>query len=137
MPRAMVHRRLAVLLLLVALLAPAAPVAAQSTPFAPLPQAPQEPAPQPVRPTSLQDDDLSAGQTILILVAAGAILGGIAWFVIRDAHGRAPVDERPRRGAPGAEGGDTRQRSSEEHRKAKERSRAAAKRARQARKRNR
>lgn len=120
-------------LLVAALLALPAGAQAQS-PFAPLPQPRQEPPPAPTVTNPRDDDGLTAGQTILILVAAGGLLSGIAFMVVRDARNRAPVVERD--GRLVADDAESRQRSHEEHRKAKARNRAAAKRARAARKKN-
>ncbi len=74
---------------------------AQGNPVAPLPPAPTQPAPAPAAP---DDDGLSTAQQILLLGAAGALLGAIALVIVRDARRRAPVkeaakEERPARSA--------------------------------------
>ncbi|WP_205698251.1 hypothetical protein [Conexibacter sp. SYSU D00693] len=123
----MVVRRLCVLLALLGALALPATAAAQSNPFQPLP-APQQPAPEPL-PVDDEDDGLGVTETLLIVLAAGCLIGGIAWFVVRDARGAAPVDSDHDRREDAAG-----HRSPEHQRKAKQRARAAGKRARQARK---
>jgi hypothetical protein len=107
--------------------------AAQSAPFAPLPQpqqqAPPPPAPLPTNP-SAGDDGLAVWQQVLILGAAVALIGAIAWLIMRDAHRAAPVDTHPRPSDQPKLSAHERER-----RRRKERDRAKA--ARQQRKRNR
>lgn len=94
-------RRSAIILLaLGALIAPAtAGAQTGGSPFAPSPSAPAQPAPsppvqqapQPIVDDTSSDDGLSKGQEILIFAVGLALLGGIAWFIVRDAHAAAPV----------------------------------------------
>ena len=125
-----------VLTALVLLLA-AAPAAAQQDPFGPIPQAPQpsEPAPAPSNPNANDDDGLSGLESALIGLAAAGLIAGLAWFILRDARRRAPVEAgKPVTGEVTA-GRHPGSRPTKQQRKAQ--SRAKARRARQARKRTR
>jgi len=103
------------------------PAAAQ---FGPLPPAPEPvPAPQPA-PSSTEDDGLSTAQQLLLFGAGIALIGVIAWVIMRDAKRSAPVAERP------AEG-DERKPSTRERERQQRQRRDKAKAARQQRKRNR
>jgi hypothetical protein len=78
----------------------AAPAAAlgQSDPFGPIPQAPQQQPTQTQPPSSSIDDSsgISNTQLLLIALAGAALLGGIAWAIVRDARQAAPPDARDR-----------------------------------------
>jgi hypothetical protein len=121
--------------LLICLFALALPLGAhaQSSPFAPLPPATTTPAPTPTvtNPNAPADDGGLAGwQQLLIVGAGGFLLLGIAWAIVRDARGVAPV--------VGSETQlESRERSEAEIKRRKAKNRAAAKRSRAARKRNR
>ncbi len=121
-----------VALLAVSVLVGLSPAAgAQSNPFGPLPPTPQEPPPAPAPVTRDDDGDgLAKWQQVLILVAAVAVLGGIAWAIVRDAHRAAPVDAKPRPT-------DERPPSARERERRQQRARERAKAARRQRKRNR
>ncbi|HEX2087198.1 MAG TPA: hypothetical protein VHF89_16065 [Solirubrobacteraceae bacterium] len=70
----------------------ALPAAASGQAFDPLPP-PQSPQPQTVvEEANAEDDDgMSATQQLLIGLAGFALLGGIAWLILRDARGAAPA----------------------------------------------
>ena len=92
-------RRLSIVLAALLLsLAPAPLAAAQGGPSvpAPLTQDQSPPPPQPVNSNAADDGGLSTLQLVLIFGSAMAILGAIAWLILRDAHRAAPVQERPR-----------------------------------------
>jgi len=93
-----------VLLLLIGLAAPAA--AQQGEPFdpgdSPLTPAPQQPAPPPPEPLEPDDGGLEGWQIGLLLGATVALLGGIAFSIVRDARRSAPVD-RDEGPSPGEE----------------------------------
>ena len=86
----MTVRLLALLLVCSALLAPASALA-QSDPFGPVPQAPQPQAPPPAADDD-EDEGLTRTQTVLIGLAAIALLVGIGWAIARDARQAAPGD---------------------------------------------
>ena len=136
--------RLTTFLCLLALLAPPAALASHegqtgqpNNPFGPIPQAPPEQQAPPegeetVNPFE-QDEGISDRQQLLILLAGGIMVIGIAWFIIRDARRSAPVDVHrgPEEGGTVSKGTRTpkKQRVSQ--------GRAKAKQARQSRRRNR
>ena len=129
--------RLTTLLCLLALLAPAG-ASAQDNPFGPIPQAPPEQAPPPEDDDDNQnafgeDEGISDRQQLLIIIAGGLMVLGIAWFIVRDARRSAPVVEHrgPEEGGTVSKGTRTpkKQRVSQ--------GRAKAKQARRARRRNR
>jgi len=130
--------RLTIILLLLAFLAPAGALA-QDNPFGPIPQAPpQQTAPpedEDDNTNSAFDDDegLSDRQQLLIVLAGGIFVLGIAWFILRDARRSAPVAEHR-----GPEEGGTSSKGTRPPKKQRvSQQRARAKQARQARKRNR
>jgi hypothetical protein len=133
-PSRAVTARLAVLLLVWAQLALPAAALAQGSPFAPIPQAPPQ---QTAPPEDVEDDDgdegLSETQQLLIAVAGIALLGGIAWAIVRDARRAAPVEAR----SPATDSGERTKGSRTPPKRRVEQNRARAKTARQARKRNR
>jgi len=88
-----------------------------------------------------QDTGLSALQIVLIFGSAIGLIAFIAWFIVRDAHSAAPVDERgPSKataaGAPRAPG-EPKNKSAREREREQARKRNKAKAARNQRKRNR
>ena len=121
--------RIAALLIVLSLAAPAAALA-QSSPFTPQPPAAGDTQTQttPVTISNSQAADnggiSGAGKAAIIAVGA-LLLAGIAWLIVRDARGRAPVVE--------TEAGPKGTMSPQRHARA----RAKAKRAKQQRKRNR
>jgi hypothetical protein len=129
--------RLTILLALLALLAPAGALA-QDNPFGPIPPAPpQQTAPpegeETESPFADQDEGLSDRQQLLIVLAGGIFVVGIAWFILRDANRTAPVEHHRT-----AEEGGTASKGTRPPKKQRvSQSRAKAKQARQARKRNR
>jgi|HigsolmetaAR201D_1030396.scaffolds.fasta_scaffold18869_1 hypothetical protein len=127
-------KRLAVIACLLALALPAA-AAAQLSPFGagpqdmPVQRSPQQPAP--AQSLALREDEgMPAWQQVLFIGIGVALIGGIAWVILRDARSRAPVEE-----APGRD--EARLRREEERRRRKQRARERARRARRSRKRNR
>jgi len=120
-------RRVAALIVVLALgLAPCAPAVAQ---LGPLPPAePSAPAPPPA-PATTRDEGLSTLQQLLIFGAAAALIGAIAWVIVRDAKRSAPVQER-------SQSAD-RKPSAREREHAQHQRRSKAKAAKQQRKRNR
>ena len=87
-------RRLAALIVVLALgLALCAPAVAQLGPLPPA--APPAPAPAPA-PATTKDEGLSTLQQLLIFGAAAALIGAIAWVIVRDAKRSAPVQQRSR-----------------------------------------
>jgi hypothetical protein len=58
------------------------------------PLAPVQTQPQPAPSTPTGDDGLSSTQQLLIACAGLVLLFGIGWAIVRDAHRRAPVDDR-------------------------------------------
>ena len=120
-------RRVAALIVVLALgLAPYAPAVAQ---LGPLPPAePSAPAPPPA-PATTKDEGLSTLQQLLIFGAAAALIGAIAWVIVRDAKRSAPVQER-------SQSAD-RKPSAREREHAQRQRRSKAKAAKQQRKRNR
>ncbi len=128
--------RLTTLLCLLALLAPAGAVA-QDNPFGPIPQAPpQQTAPPEDEETENafeEDEGISDRQQLLILLAGGIMVIGIAWFIIRDARRNAPAEVHR-----GPEEGGTVSRGTRTPKKQRvSQGRAKAKQARRSRKRNR
>jgi hypothetical protein len=122
--------------LLICLLALAAPVAAhaQDSPFAPLPPAQTQQAPDPVTTTSTTTSDdggLESWQTLLIVLAGGILLLGIAWAIVSDARNVAPAL------SPTEELEEARVRKEHDLKRRKQKNRQAAKRSRASRKRNR
>jgi hypothetical protein len=91
-----VRRVSLVLVALLLSLAPCSIAAAQLGPNAPAPLT-QDPPPPP--PTVNQDATKSGGlstlQLVLIFGSAMAVLAGIAWVILRDAHRAAPVADHP------------------------------------------
>ena len=128
--------RLTIVLSVLALLAPAGALA-QDNPFGPIPQAP----PQQTAPPEDEDADnpfeedegLSDRQQLLIVIAGGIFVLGIAWFILRDARRAAPVTEHrgPEEGGTASKG----TRAPKQQRVSQQR--AKAKQARRARRRNR
>jgi hypothetical protein len=94
--------------------------------------------PQSSRPFE-QDTGLSTLQLVLMFGAAIAIVAGIAWFIMRDAHKAAPASQRGRGPAPSAAGaiGSPQRKSAREREREQARKRNKAKAARNQRKRNR
>jgi len=96
-------RRLCIALAVVLLsLAPCSIAAAQLGPQAPSPltQDPTTTAPPTVvNPNAGSDGGLSTLQLVLIFGSAMAVLGAIAWIILRDAHKAAPVEEIPKTAA--------------------------------------
>jgi hypothetical protein len=98
------HRILTVLAVLALSLAPAGAARAQiGGPNAPTPLTQPDPPP-PVK-TDLDDEGLTSWQQALIFVAAGLVLAGIAFVIVRDARRAAPVDRRSGKGGGGRAGG--------------------------------
>jgi hypothetical protein len=130
--------RLTTLLCLLALLAPAGALA-QDNPFGPIPQAPPEQqAPPEDGDTSdgdLFDDDegISDRQQLLIIIAGGIMVLGIAFYIVRDARRNAPVEHH----LSEAEGGTASKGTRAPKKQRVAQGRAKAKQARRARKRNR
>jgi hypothetical protein len=125
-------RAVTLLFCLLVLAVPAAAVAQQS-PFAPLPPA-QTSAPEPATtPSSTSSDGggLKGWQEILIFVAGGVLLLGIAWAIVSDARQAAPTGD--------ATEGVTESKAlrEAEHKRRKQKARQAGKRARAARRKNR
>ena len=124
--------RLITLWCLLALLLPA-PAAAQQNPFGPVPPAPpQQPEPAPPPPPD-DDEGLSERQQLLIALAGGVLVIGIAWAIVRDARRSAPAEDH----VPVDEGGTTSHGTRPPKRQRVAQQRARAKRARRARKKNR
>jgi hypothetical protein len=87
-------RTLAVLVATVILSFGPAPIAtAQIGPNAPAPLTQQDPPPPPEAPKT-DEGGLSTLQKVLIFGSAAAILVLIGWFIVRDAHKAAPIQER-------------------------------------------
>ncbi len=61
----------------------------------PLTQTTDAPPPPVVNPDASKDSGLSTLQLVLIFGSAMAVLAGIAWVILRDAHRAAPVDQHP------------------------------------------
>jgi hypothetical protein len=124
-------RRLAALLITALLVLPATPALAQS-PFGSLPQGtPTETQISTSNATSSGSDGVTTFQAVLIVIAAVALLTGIAVVIVRDARRRAPVlpgDSEAAHLAPDAHKGS---------RAAKQKQRAKAKAVREQRRRNR
>lgn len=133
-------RLLAVLLTALTLALPATAMA-QDSPFAPLPTpAPQTNTDVTVPAGTLPEQNDSFGTTgyVLITLFALAVIGGIAYVILRDAREHAPGDDRPGLFAGrGSEPKGDPEEAAVAKRRADDRKRAAAKRARQARKKNR
>jgi hypothetical protein len=132
-----VTARLTAFLCLLALLAPAGALA-QDNPFGPIPQAPPQQTAPPEDEEDTgdlfdEDEGISDRQQLLIIIAGGIMVLGIAWFIVRDARRNAPVVEHrgPEEGGTVSKGTRTpkKQRVSQGRQKAKQ--------ARRARKRNR
>ena len=91
-------RRLPIVLVAVLLSLVAAPLAvAQVGPNVPAPLRQDQPPPPPPPPANSNASDnggLSTLQLVLIFGSAMAVLAGIAWIILRDAHRAAPVQER-------------------------------------------
>lgn len=88
-------RALAVVLVaLIVSFGPAAIATAQLGPNVPSPLTRPEPPPPPEAPKPADEGGLSTLQKILIFGSAAAILVLIGWFIVRDAHKAAPVQER-------------------------------------------
>jgi hypothetical protein len=122
--------------LLICLVACALPALAhgQASPFAPIPQAApqQQQTPTVTSSTAVNEDDgMAPWQQILIFAGGGILLLGIAWAIITDARGRAPVEDQ------GEEADAARERKEADLKRRKARNRAAAKRSRASRKKNR
>jgi len=109
---------------------PATVATAQLGPNVPSPLTQPDPPPPPEAPKP-DDGGLSSFQRILIFGSAAAILVLIGWFIVRDAHKAAPVQERGPR-APA----DTKMSARERERHQRQR-RAKEKAAKQQRKKNR
>jgi hypothetical protein len=71
---------------------PATIATAQLGPNAPAPLT-QDPPPPPEPPKPADEGGLSTSQKVLIFGSAAAILVLIGWFIVRDAHKAAPVQE--------------------------------------------
>jgi hypothetical protein len=125
-------RRLAIVLVAVLLgLAPCSIAVAQIGPSVPSPLTQPPPPPPPtVNPNANDSGGLSTRQLVLIFGSAMAVLAGIAWIILRDAHRAAPVAEHPKTPAGKKLSAHERERL---ERKRKEKAKAA----RQQRKRNR
>jgi hypothetical protein len=125
--------RLTTLLCVLMLIVPAAG-AAQDNPFGPVAPAPQQPTPTPAPPPPDDEDEgLSDRQQLLIALAGGVLVIGIAWGIVRDARRRAPAVDH----MAIEEGGTTSHGSRPPKRQRVAQQRARAKRARRARKKNR
>ena len=107
-----------------------APAAAQ---IGPLPPAPTPPTPAPTAPTTPADEGLSTLQQLLIFGGAGALIGVIAWIILRDARRAAPRAQRSQ-SDPGKPAG---KQSARERERERRRRRGKARAAKQQRKRNR
>lgn len=83
-----------------------------------------------VNPDAGDSGGLSTRQLVLIFGSAMAVLAGIAWIILRDAHRAAPVEEHPK--TPAGKKLSARERERQQRQK-----RDKAKAARQQRKRNR
>jgi hypothetical protein len=117
------------LVLTTVLLIAGAPAAvAQDNPFGPIPPAPPEQTapPEDSVPDSPNPDDdgLSSRQQLLILLAAIIMIGGIAWFILRDARRSAPVEHHRTEAEGGTKSKGTR--TPKEARVAQQRARAKA-----------
>jgi hypothetical protein len=127
-------RRLAIALVAVLLsLAPCSIAAAQIGPALPpgLTGGQTTTAPPTVaNPDAGDSGGLSTRQLVLIFGSAMAVLAGIAWIILRDAHRAAPVEDHPK--TPPGEKLSARERERQQRQK-----RDKAKAARQQRKRNR
>ncbi|HVL30766.1 MAG TPA: hypothetical protein VM299_00910 [Solirubrobacteraceae bacterium] len=109
----------------------ACPIAAgQLGPQAPDPLTRDDQPPAPTNPDADDDGGLSTLQLVLIFGSAMAVLAGIAWVILRDAHRAAPVDDRS---PPGAQ----KKLSARERERQQRQRRERAKAARRQRKRNR
>jgi hypothetical protein len=124
-------RRLAIVLAALLLaLAPCSIAVAQIGPQAPGPLLQEPPPPPPtVNQDATKNSGLSTLQLVLIFGSAMAVLAGIAWVILHDAHRAAPVEEPP----PAAE----RKLTLQEHERQERKRRQKAKAARRQRKRNR
>ncbi len=95
------HRIVAVLAVLALWIAPAGVAQAQlGGPNVPTPLQ-EPPPPPPVVDNDAGDEGLSGLQQLLIFGAAIAVLGLIAYVILRDAKRAAPGDERPRKSTGG------------------------------------
>jgi hypothetical protein len=120
-----------VLVVLLLSLAPCSVAAAQLGPQAPSPLTQEPPPPPPtVNPDATKSGGLSTLQLVLIFGSAMAVLAGIAWIILRDAHRAAPVEQAPATPA-------TKKLSAHERERIERKRRDKAKAARQQRKRNR
>ena len=105
--------------------------AAQIGPSVPSPLTQTTAAPPPVvNPDATKNGGLSTLQLVLIFGSAMAVLGGIAWIILRDAHRAAPVADHPQ--TPAAK-----RLSAHERERLERKRKQKAKAARQQRKRNR
>jgi hypothetical protein len=85
-------------------LAPAGVAHAQiGGPSAPSPLT--QPEPPPPVDTGLDDEGLTSWQQALIFVAAGVVLAGIGFVIVRDARRAAPVEKRSGKGGGRTSGG--------------------------------
>ncbi len=131
-------RLAAVLVILVAALAPLPVAQAQIGPNVPQPLTEQPAPPPPAPDNGFDDGGTSLVQKLLIFGAAAAVLGAIAFVIVRDARRAAPVDDRKRSGSStGAGGASGAARSARERERRERAKRQKAKAARQQRKRNR
>jgi hypothetical protein len=98
------HRILAMLAVVALSLVPAGAAHAQiGGPNAPTPLTQPDPPP-PVK-TDLGDEGLTSWQQTLIFVAAGLVLAGIGFVIVRDARRAAPVQRRSGKAGGGRPGG--------------------------------
>ncbi len=127
-------RRLAIVFAVVLMaVAPPSVASAQLGPEVPSPLTQDSsPPPAPVNNDADDDGGISTLQLVLIFGSAMAVLGGIAWVILRDAHRAAPVDEHRAHPASGRQGMSARERERQQRQR-----RDKAKAARQQRKRNR
>jgi hypothetical protein len=126
-----VRRLVPVLVVLLLSLAPARVATAQLGPNAPAPLTQPEPPPPP-KNEGFDDGGLSALQKVLIFGSAILVLATIGWFIVRDAHRAAPVQDR----AAGVQSAPAKMPARERERRQRQR-RAKEKAARAQRKRNR
>jgi hypothetical protein len=120
------------------------PAAAQDNPFGPIPPPPpqqQTVAGDPNADPFQEDEGLSRTQQLLIALSGIALLGGIAFVILRDANQAAPAASRGRDRVPDGSALDTAEQRAKGSRPPKKQrvaqGRAKAKRARQQRKKNR
>ena len=127
-------RRLAIALVVVLLsIVPCSIAAAQLGPALPPGLSGQQTTTAPptvANPDAEDNGGLSTRQLVLIFGSAMAVLAGIAWVILRDAHRAAPVEEHPK--TPAGQKLSARERERQQRQK-----RDKSKAARQQRKRNR